>query len=786
MSEYTGLLNFNPDDPATLSLLAMNSEQVAPGLAAPDQPPPAAPAAPPADAGGPGFWSRLGSGFTDVTSGIGEALGGGLDPSITGGERTNAGIRALMSASVNMLANSGPSYTPRNFGQIAAASLAAAGETNQLAELNQFRRDQSKATIAMRRQQLAQQGLMSRLALAKFLEDQKSSAELRELIRKQLNPGGDGAPPTGEGATAPTGAGPVTPEVQADFVNKGAPLWADIAQKTGLPVDVVAGLSAHETAWGTSPAAQKGNLFGISANEKPLTYASPMEGATAFVNLMNSDRYKGVDRSGSPEEVLGRLAKAGYNTADPDYAKNAAQVTSQVARLRSPGQPAPVQTAGPGVPTGPATPPPAPAATPPAPATTPPAPTGDTTAAPATPPPAPAATPPAPAAAPAATPAPPLPKPSDTEVPPPDLSRIAKERAEAAKAYRTDLAAAAALSHDPKAAATAIAAATDKKRTQDAAIADAEAKERADYNKRLGEWQTKERQRAEDVATKRADEAAKLEAQHKQAMELQEAQAKAKLAEIDRTSGNTRVNKRLDESEAASQAATSMLQAVDKLDLVVPALLKGGPDPLAERAPQLREVARFLLGDKAKPEDIAKWNAQDAYTSIVSELVPRLQQGMKGSVSDYEGRQLAGMIPGLAKDPKNLPIVLGLIRATNLRITQMHQAREDFAGKPENQGKTEGMENAAWQKVSPGWKENYPPPLFPDPPPLEQQKLIDRGGGTPEEWRQAKWMDRVQQDAWANDDKRPKGMPFKLWTRDGSRTRWAVLGPDGKSYTEPE
>ena len=257
MSEYTGLLNWNPDDPAVHPLLAMSAEQVAPGLVNPDSSAPAAPPQAPAPADeGPGFWSKLGSGFVDVGSGIGEALGGGLDPSITGHDRTNAGIRALMSASVNMLANSGPSYTPRNFGQIAAASLAAAGETNQLAELNQFRRDQSKQTLALRQQQLYEQGIMRKLALAKFLEERKASGDLTEIIKRELGGGGPASQAEpGAGGAAPTGAGgPVTPEVQADFVNKGWPLWADIGSKTGFSPEVVAGLSAHETAWGTSPA----------------------------------------------------------------------------------------------------------------------------------------------------------------------------------------------------------------------------------------------------------------------------------------------------------------------------------------------------------------------------------------------------------------------------------------------------------------------------------------------------------------------------------------------------
>src|SRR6185295_3421804 len=131
-----GLLDtLNPDDPATLALLTADSEPVAPAPQTMADP-------------GPSFLSRLGSGFADVAGGLGQALGGGLSDEVTGSERAIAGPRALLNFGLTMLANSGPSYTPRNFGQIIASGLAAAGETNQLAELNAFRRDQSKQTLA--------------------------------------------------------------------------------------------------------------------------------------------------------------------------------------------------------------------------------------------------------------------------------------------------------------------------------------------------------------------------------------------------------------------------------------------------------------------------------------------------------------------------------------------------------------------------------------------------------------------------------------------------------------
>src|SRR5215471_92680 len=87
-------------------------------------PPATQPAAPPAEE--PSFLERLSRGIGKA----GMVLAGG-DPelaTLTPDQQRAVGLRSLLHASLSMLANSGPSYTPRNFGQILAAGLESAGQ----------------------------------------------------------------------------------------------------------------------------------------------------------------------------------------------------------------------------------------------------------------------------------------------------------------------------------------------------------------------------------------------------------------------------------------------------------------------------------------------------------------------------------------------------------------------------------------------------------------------------------------------------------------------------------
>ena len=338
-----GLLNLNDPsdrwniDPATLAQMASaaGTPTWTPGdaqpadatIAATDaQPAPTAPAAPPAtmaDTGG-GFWHSLASGIGDA----GLALGGGIDPSITGDAASIAGRRALLNFSLNMLANSGPSYTPRNFGQILASGLSAANQSTIQTEQTHLKAQQLAATYALKAGQMK---------IQEYLAGMKGTKEGQEIAAKsnisKLAAGGAGAPAAG---TTPAPDGTVTaPAASAgDFVSSNAPVFQDVAARTGLPVDFVAGQAGNESGWGTSRAATQGNnLFGLSdENGKPLSFPTRQAGMDAYVNLINS-RYKDVPRTGSNTDIGTALGKAGYNMTVPDYGARVGAAADQARRL---------------------------------------------------------------------------------------------------------------------------------------------------------------------------------------------------------------------------------------------------------------------------------------------------------------------------------------------------------------------------------------------------------------------------------------------------------------------
>jgi Mannosyl-glycoprotein endo-beta-N-acetylglucosaminidase len=319
-------------DPSLLATMA--SDAGVPTWTPPaDTPPPdatvtPAPAQPPAtmaDTGG-GFWHDLASGIGQA----GTALGGGLDPSITGDARTVAGQRALLSFGLNMLANSGPSYTPRNFGQILATGLQGASESNLQTEQNRLKAQQVAATYALKAGQMK---------IQEYLAGMKGTKEGQEIaaksnISKLAAAGGAGAPAAGT-TPAPDGttvsAPPATP---GDFVSSNAPVFQDVAARTGFPVDFVAGQAGNESGWGTSRAATQGNnLFGLSdADGKPLSFPTRQAGIDAYVNLLNS-RYKDVPRTGSNTDIGTALGKAGYNMTVPDYGARVGAAADQARRL---------------------------------------------------------------------------------------------------------------------------------------------------------------------------------------------------------------------------------------------------------------------------------------------------------------------------------------------------------------------------------------------------------------------------------------------------------------------
>src|SRR5262249_36733351 len=110
----------------------------------------------------------------------------------------------------------------------------------------------------------------------------------------------------------------ITPSLsvtQRSFLTNILPRLQKISTETGLPLNYLLAQSAHETGWGVSSAYNKGfNLFGVGAGG-PKYYQSADEADQAYIALMNSDRYKGVTRKGTPGEIGDAMAVAGYNPA---------------------------------------------------------------------------------------------------------------------------------------------------------------------------------------------------------------------------------------------------------------------------------------------------------------------------------------------------------------------------------------------------------------------------------------------------------------------------------------
>ena len=123
-------------------------------------------------------------------------------------------------------------------------------------------------------------------------------------------------------------AGDLT-DSQRAFVQTYTPLAQDIASRTGLFPEVVLGQIAQETGWGTR--AKGSNLFGISRGGSVVSYPSAEHAGQAYVDLINTPRYKNVAQAKTPEEQAAALVKGGYNTADPNYAKSVGTIARLIA-----------------------------------------------------------------------------------------------------------------------------------------------------------------------------------------------------------------------------------------------------------------------------------------------------------------------------------------------------------------------------------------------------------------------------------------------------------------------
>jgi len=193
-----------PDAAPSLYLGAASSEDATPSPPADAAPPPAKDAAAAAE---PGFFERLAKGIGQA----GMVLSGG-DPELahlTPEQQQSVGNRALLHFGLSMLANSGPSTTPRNFGQILAAGLESAGKVPTAYEELVNQRDTQRANTALKYGALDVQRMSAAARLKQLqiilqqIQGGKNAAE--GALSRIGQPGAQ----TGEGA-APT---PLTPFV---------------------------------------------------------------------------------------------------------------------------------------------------------------------------------------------------------------------------------------------------------------------------------------------------------------------------------------------------------------------------------------------------------------------------------------------------------------------------------------------------------------------------------------------------------------------------------------------
>ena len=138
------------------------------------------------DSDQPGFLAKLGLALAGGSAGIDD---------LSAKQKQDVGSRSLMNFGLALLQGGGPSYTPRNFGQILASGLGAAEETETAGEQGAAVRQQAAAEYGLQAQQLLAQQMDAKIKLAQF-----------RLALAKL--GGPGATAAALGIGGAPGAGP--------------------------------------------------------------------------------------------------------------------------------------------------------------------------------------------------------------------------------------------------------------------------------------------------------------------------------------------------------------------------------------------------------------------------------------------------------------------------------------------------------------------------------------------------------------------------------------------------
>ena len=785
--DATGDDTFFPDGvPPSLYLGATTAEDAPPPAAdAPPVTPPAkdvAPATPAADE--PSFFQRLAHGIGQA----GMVLAGG-DPelaNLTPAQQHSVGTRALLNFGLSMLANSGPTTQPRNFGQILAAGLESAGKVPTTYEELLNQRDTQRANTALKYGALDIQRMSAAARLKQLqiiLQQIQGGKNAAEGALSQI---GQPGAKTGEGA-APT---PLTPFVAANLP-EGVTPEEDQAVRTVIGeaggespagqqavaatiknrakaggqsvTDVIFTPNAYEP-WNNPETRKKLEAIDPASEQyqrilttavRPIMSgeaADPTGGATHFVNPALQ---KQLGREMPSWATGSRTTIGNHDFYYPGY------------RAPGGGGPAPgrVQVA----------------------AVTPNSATDGTTAAPpptsavltapgsqgATTPPA-AGTPGQGAAAP-----PPAALPSAL-VTPPELPKMDAPGLASVQASRNDLDASHAgrlralaespnihtaqqVSDEQKDYETQKLALDNKARDIQTTFDD---KRRADAIA----YQTKLAEEARAEATRRREADYKFQ-QDQQAAAAQHQRELAKDATAAVVSNN---HERVKTYNAAGTESQTLKNGIEQLELILPSV--GPADVVAQMDPRVRDTLRSLgIGSE---DQYQKWTAQDVLTQLANRTSLSAKPAGISRVTNMDVGLITGAMPRLGQSPQAREIGLAMMKTqAQIAIDEARAANKSFNTNPAGASLDDDVSNATGKDSR-----------IPSPPKLLAPDVMKRGAA-PAEIDAAKAADEKSlQDYLGNI---PLGTVFRTYgaqTVNGKPQRvltWGYRRPDGSVVINP-
>jgi soluble lytic murein transglycosylase-like protein len=204
-------------------------------------------------------------GVAGFLSDVGTALSGGQTGllGLSPDEQATAGRHALLNFGINMLAASGKSYAPKDFGTVLAAGLGGAQQAQQESENRAYYGRGAS-------QQLAQQAFQNRIAAAKEALPLLIAGQNAQIPNPLVGGGGKPNTSISTAAAVPAYGGAANaPQMPAEY----EPYFQEASKATGIPVEVLKAQAAQESGFNPDAkgAAGEVGLFQI----KPDTARKP-------------------------------------------------------------------------------------------------------------------------------------------------------------------------------------------------------------------------------------------------------------------------------------------------------------------------------------------------------------------------------------------------------------------------------------------------------------------------------------------------------------------------------